>query len=109
MEPDHHWDKNGYFGKFDQGLYTPTTIEEAGLMQWGFYYYPEACMSPDSNCLFQVFLHGAGERAEDGAREWWNKFASSNNIVMIFPQAMFAWDVNVDKRMTGDDNRYFSK
>jgi len=61
--PDEDWKKNGYLGRFDQSLYTDgVNPRDIGLRDWGFYYYPAACVQ--GGCNLQVLYHGCFEMAE---------------------------------------------
>lgn len=48
--PDNEWAKNGYWGKFDQSLYTDgAKLADIHLREWGFFYYPENCIRGGCN------------------------------------------------------------
>lgn len=53
-------------------------------MKWGYYYIPEECAKPGSNCPFQLILHGCGMAPFDNIPEF-APFAAQNGMVMAFP------------------------
>ena len=49
-EGDKDWATNGYWGKFDQSLYTDgKSPAEWHLREYGFYYYPKNCIKGGCN------------------------------------------------------------
>lgn len=83
QEEDKEWDKNGYWGKFDQSLYTgDATPKDIGLREWGFYYYPKQCIK--GGCNFQMVYHGCFGNAEE-ALDFMAPYASKNDLVMLMP------------------------
>lgn len=59
-----------------------------GLREWGFYWYPEACLTKQCN-LWMVF-HGCMMNAEDNSHIY-GPIAAPNDLVMIMPQAKDCW------------------
>jgi hypothetical protein len=106
--------KNGFYSKFSQfkvveelakELEDPSiTAELLQLNEYGFYYVPNDCTKPGSNCTASLVLQGSGSGTED-ILESWLPYASANNIVVIAPQTYVTWDsypMWPDNYYTGD-------
>ena len=87
----------GTFGKFDQFEFAAGLgINVPELLQWGFYYLPNACKT--KQCQFQLTIHGCSQSAEEFAYDFGN-YAAANDIIMVLPQAenCFMGDVERDE------------
>ena len=106
-KPDEEWMKNGYFGKFDQSLYTngrdPAAI---GLREWGFFFYPEECIQ--GGCNMQIVYHGCKDPAEKFLMQY-APWAAVNKLVLIAPQAAGCWAVHGYTKTPKDPKTYFTK
>lgn len=106
---DKDWAKNGYWGKFDQSLYTNgATTKDLRLREWGFWYYPEECMR--GGCNAQIVYHGCFDSAE-GLLDLWAPWASTNKLVLVLPQAEDCWMVHGGSIFQPKDypKEYFTK
>jgi hypothetical protein len=61
-------------------------------MRWGFYYYPKGCIGEKVHCPLQLVIHGCNLNTERSMVPYFAPFASANNVVMVFPQALECWD-----------------
>lgn len=84
--------------EFDQKQYVPFTfftLEELGILEYGYVYIPSQCQSGTgsvTNCAVHIALHGCLMSAEtigdtfareSGLNEW----AEANNIIVLYPQS----------------------
>lgn len=67
-------------------------FEGRGMLDRGYLYVPASCQQTDSNCQLHIALHGCDQSAEVAGDSFFrnsgfNRWADSNNIVMLYPQA----------------------
>jgi len=89
--------------EFAQGRYTPNGISPASISMhtYGYAYIPLGCQSnPNSNtnstnadCRIHVALHGCLQTIQNIGMDWvrnagFNRWAESNNIIIVYPQAV---------------------
>jgi len=105
-EGDMEWKKDGVFGKFDQSQYTNGySLENAGLREWGFFYYPNACAK--GGCNFQMVYHGCMENSEK-TLDLYAPWAASNDLILVAPQAVDCWGVVGGNASPVTDKSYFT-
>ena len=88
---------SGSFTEFDQTSY----ISGHGMATTGWIYVPQACAA-GANCRLHLVLHGCKQNTADIGQQYvrntgYNRWADSNNIVMLYPQTSLAatnscWD-----------------
>ena len=59
----------------------------SNLDEYGWLYFPDYCIFPDSFCNLSVVLHGCNMRAIDMLQKehGWTSIAKENDIVLLFP------------------------
>ncbi len=89
----------GNFVEFNQGQF----ITNHGMATTGWAYIPQACQAGSSaTCRLHVVLHGCKQNVNDVQQQYvrntgYNRWADTNNIVMLYPQTSVAatnscWD-----------------
>jgi poly(3-hydroxybutyrate) depolymerase len=89
----------GNFVEFNQAAF----ITGHGMASTGWAYVPQACQAGGSTtCRLHVVLHGCKQNVNDVQQQYvrntgYNRWADSNNIVMLYPQTSLAatnscWD-----------------
>ncbi|MDH4416166.1 hypothetical protein DBR12_17050 [Acidovorax sp. HMWF029] len=90
---------SGNFIEFNQSEF----ITNHGMATTGWAYVPQACQAGGSaTCKLHVVLHGCKQNVNDVQQQYvrntgYNRWADSNNIVMLYPQTSLAatnscWD-----------------
>jgi len=81
----------------DQKKFTPGQVDPSSLSMGSqaYVYVPTGCNSSHSNCSLHVSFHGCLQGAEEVSTIYvnhagWNKWAESNNIIVLYPQAIFS-------------------
>ena len=87
----------GTFTEFEQTAY----VSGHGMATTGWVYVPQACSS-GATCKLHVVLHGCKQNTADVGQQYvrntgYNRWADSNNIVLLYPQTSLAatnscWD-----------------
>eukprot|EP00455_Lapot_gusevi_P054187 TRINITY_DN862_c0_g1_i4.p1 TRINITY_DN862_c0_g1~~TRINITY_DN862_c0_g1_i4.p1 ORF type:complete len:574 (-),score=114.66 TRINITY_DN862_c0_g1_i4:58-1779(-) len=82
---------SGQFLQFSQSPYISTSPASASMSDFGFAYIPQACQS--QVCRVHVALHGCEQTYDDIQDKFvhntgYNKWADTNNIVVLYPQAV---------------------
>lgn len=77
------------FFNFSQELYGDVLL--AGLGKTAFIYIPNGCQTTPELCRLHLTFHGCGQNYERVGRDYLaqldiNRWAQSNNIIIIFPQ-----------------------
>jgi len=88
---------SGTFTEFDQGAF----ISGHGMAATGWVYVPQACAA-GSSCRLHLVLHGCKQNTADVGQQYvrdtgYNRWADTNNIVVLYPQTSQAatkscWD-----------------
>lgn len=82
----------GNFVEFNQGQF----ITNHGMATTGWAYIPQACQAGGSaTCKLHVVLHGCKQNISDVQQQYvrntgYNRWAETNNIVMLYPQTSTA-------------------
>ena len=102
---DYNWEENGILVPFDQRefmgdqpSYGKYSFYPRGMTDYGWMYYPKACVQ--NKCKLHVVFSGSGDYSvdtlEDVFGSWNSQFnygriASSNNLILLFPQQVTAY------------------
>jgi poly(3-hydroxybutyrate) depolymerase len=77
---------------FDQTPYIPTDNEAHSIGDTGYIYVPTACQEGSAACHLHFSFHGCGQTVgimgdTFAANTGYNRWAESNNIVLVYPSA----------------------
>lgn len=86
LNPRNNGTLGGSFIEFDQTAF----VSGHGMASTGWVYVPQACSSGQP-CKLHVVLHGCKQNTADVGQQYvrntgYNRWADSNNIVMLYPQ-----------------------
>ncbi|NRF71879.1 fibronectin type III domain-containing protein [Aquincola sp. S2] len=97
LNPRNNGTLGGSFVEYEQTPY----VSGHGMATTGWVYVPQACAAGQS-CRLHVVLHGCKQNTADVGQQYvrntgYNRWADSNNIVMLYPQTSLAatnscWD-----------------
>jgi len=78
--------------KFTPGKVDPSTLSMATD---AYLYVPTNCKTPTANCTLHVSFHGCLQGTEEVGLIYvnhagWNKWAESNNMIILYPQAIIS-------------------
>lgn len=94
-EADLEYTSNGVWRRFDQQEFTDTGLFEFnGLAKWGYVFIPNACLT--ESCKVHLHTHGCqsinqGLFKNSQFTLGFAQYASSNNLILLYPQAEFNW------------------
>ena len=108
LNPRNNGTLGGSFVEFDQTAF----ISGHGMAGTGWLYVPQACAA-GSTCRLHVVLHGCKQNTADIGQQYvrntgYNRWADSNNIVVLYPQTSQA-AVNSCWDWWGYDNANYAK
>jgi len=97
LNPRNNGTLSGSFVEYDQTAF----VSGHGMATTGWVYVPQACAA-GTPCKLHVVLHGCKQNTADVGQQYvrntgYNRWADSNNIVMLYPQTSLAatnscWD-----------------
>lgn len=86
------WESKGVLTKFAQREFLGTTsiFQYDGFDEYGWIYYPNACLKEGAKCKLHFYLHGClGTAAIIGEVTFRNigflEYAATNDIIVVFP------------------------
>lgn len=95
---DANYKDNGVLRRFSQKEFIEASVfETIGLTEYGFVYYPYSCVDGTvQNCKVHMIQPGCFKNyvlkgEEIFANYGYVQYASSNNLILIFPQQKFDW------------------
>jgi predicted esterase len=95
LNPKNNGSSSGKLIEFDQSPFIPSGMSagQISMHKTGFAYVPSSCFSSSSVCRIHVSLHGCEQTVNHVGLDYvldtgFNKWADTNNIIMLYPQAI---------------------